>query len=88
MGTSRLQTPSGARLNRGTPKASRSPRWRRQKNLEDQEKFQGVGAIFFEEIFFRGIGSVNFFLPCSAASPLASHAPQGGSQPTGSPVQR
>ena len=40
-------TVRGARLNRGTPKASRSPRWRRQKNLEDQENFQGVSAIFF-----------------------------------------
>jgi hypothetical protein len=46
MGTSRLRTPSGARLNRGTPRASRSPRWRRQKNLEGRKKFQGVSEFF------------------------------------------
>src|SRR6185437_9833089 len=34
---------------RGTPKASRSPQWRRQKNLEGQKKFQEVGAIFFAQ---------------------------------------
>ena len=49
MGTSRLRTPSGARLNRGTPKASRSPQWRRRKNLEGRKKFQGVDEKFSRE---------------------------------------
>jgi hypothetical protein len=49
MGTSGLRTPSGARLNCGTPKAPRSPRWRRPKNLERRKKFQGVGEIFLSK---------------------------------------
>jgi hypothetical protein len=76
MDTSRLRTPSGARLNGGTPKASRSPPWRRQKNLEGQEKFQGVFEFFCCKD------------PCwltlcvrAPARRLASRVPQRGFQP-------
>ena len=46
MATSRLRTPPAPVSFGGTPKASRSPHGRRQKNLEAGKKFQGADEIF------------------------------------------
>src|SRR6201986_812548 len=70
MDTSRLRTPSGARLNGGTPKASRSPSRRRQKNLESREKFQEVLEFFL----LQGRVLVNPLRPCSCAPPSLARA--------------
>src|SRR6478672_493292 len=76
MDTSRLRTPSGARLNGGTPKASRSPPWRRQKNLEGQEKFQGV----FEFFCCKDPGWLTLCVRAPVRR-LTSRVPQRGFQP-------
>jgi PRC-barrel domain len=61
----------------GTPRASRLPRWRRQKNLEGQEKFQGVGEIFSCKDSGRLTLSIRARprRPCLARGSAASRAP-------------
>ena len=61
----------------GTPRASRLPRWRRQKNLEGQEKFQGVGETFSCKDSGRLTLSIRARprRPCLARGSAASRAP-------------
>jgi hypothetical protein len=72
-----VRRPSQSRDPEGVPIAAvATPK----KISEDQEKFQGVGAIFFSEESGR--------LTFSFRAPPRRPAPQGGFQPTGSTVQR
>ena len=61
----------------GTPRASRLSRWRRQKNLEGQEKFQRVGEIFSCKDSGRLTLSIRARprRPCLARGSAASRAP-------------